>query len=454
MILLFVLSLAVDSILNQPELRHVQVGMIVIDLDRDSVVYSRNYLKNLVPASNVKLITSAAALNFLGPGFRFKTKLVLQGRMNRDKWEGNVIVVGGGDPSFSLEDLEHFALALKNHGIRYVIGDIILDDGLFTDERLPIGWAWHYLDARYAAEISALSVNRNVVNVHIEPTRPGLLANVSIEPATKYIRLVNTMRTRSRDDSIIIFRPPDANTLYVGGGIGYGRNRDIEVAVKDPTLFFGEHLKERLNANGVKVSGQCVKSTGIDSYEMSLPLHVIDSVLSMPLFEIIKELNTESVNLYAEALLKTLGSYYSQEGSFRAGVSMAKDFLWRCGVDTALVALYDGSGLSRHNLLSPYDIALVLRYVYQSELFDGFYSLLPGPGEGTLENKFNGLNGLMRAKTGTLDGVSCLSGYLHLNNRDYCFSLLFNNFTCSNRKIEAIQAEILRELKRSLEEET
>ena len=453
MILLLLLSLSLDSIINQPELQHVQVGMIIIDLEGDSVVYARNCRRNLIPASNVKIVTSATALTFLGRDYRFKTVLGMTGSKQRNKWEGDVIVVGGGDPGFSLEELEQFVTTIKERGISNVAGDIILDDDLFTDERLPIGWAWHYLDARYAAEISALSLNRNVVNVHIEATRPGILAKVSIEPPTKYVQLVNSMRTRVNGDSIIIFRRPEANTIYVDGGIGYGRVRDIEVAVKDPTLFFGEYLKERLLASGVRIEGRCIKHRELNSPGRSNGFEVIDSVVSEPMFEIIQELNTESVNLYGEAVLKTLGSYYGKEGSFRAGVAIVKEFMRRCGVDTALVALYDGSGLSRHNVLAPYDIALVLRYMYHSPLFEEFFGLLPGPGEGTLEKKFNGLDGFLRAKTGTLDGVSCLSGYLHVNDGDYCFSMLFNNFTCPNREIEKIQEEILEEFMRSLEEE-
>jgi D-alanyl-D-alanine carboxypeptidase/D-alanyl-D-alanine-endopeptidase (penicillin-binding protein 4) len=454
MILLLLFSLSLDSIISQPDLQHVQVGMIVIDLERDSVVYSHNCRRNLIPASNVKIVTSAAALTFLGRDFRFKTFLKMTGRKQRDEWDGDVIVVGGGDPGFSLEQLEQFVNVIKDQGISSIAGDIILDDGLFTGERLPIGWAWHYLDARYAAEISALSLNRNVVNVHIEATRAGALANVYIEPATKYVRLINSMRTRANGDSIIIFRRPEANTIYVDGGIAYGRVRDIEVAVKDPTMFFGEYLKERLIASGVKIQGRCIKSREHKSSDRSGGFDVIDSVVSVPLHEIIQEMNTESVNLYGEAVLKTLGSYYGEEGSFRAGVAIVKEFMRRCGVDTALVALYDGSGLSRHDVISPYDIALVLRYMYHSDLFEEFFGLLPAPGEGTLEKKLNGLNGFLRAKTGTLDGVSCLSGYLSIDDRCYCFSMLFNNFTCSNREIEKIQEEILREFKRSLEEET
>ena len=115
--------------------------------------------------------------------------------------------------------------------------------------------------------------------------------------------------------------------------------------------------------------------------------------------------------------------------------------------------LYDGSGLSRYNLISPYDIMLVLRYMYHSKLFDEYYELMAGPGEGTLENRLNSIDKLMRAKTGTLDAVSCLSGYYRLNDENYCFSMMFNNFACPRKKIEKMQEDILNELRRFLEEE-
>jgi len=452
MLLLLLSSLAIDSILNQPDLQHAQVGMIVLDLDKDSVIYARDYQKLLVPASNVKIITSAAALTFLGPDFRYITRLAVDGRVRNRELKGDILVFGGGDPKFSLEDLEHFVVTIRNNGISDVEGNIILVDDYFTEERLPVGWAWHYLDARYAAEISALSVNRNIVNVHMEGTRPGELARVFLQPETEYVRLVNKMTTKAGDDSIIIYRRPEENVIYVDGGIGYGRARDIEVAVKDPTMYFGEHLKERLRAAGVEIDGKCIRSeTAV--FRADPRYRMIDSVVSVPMFEIIKELNTESVNLFGEAILKTLGSFYKRDGSFRAGVSIVKEFLRRCGVDTNLVVLHDGSGLSRQNLVSPYAIALVLRRMYHSKYFHDFYNLLPGPGEGTLETKFNGMRGLLRAKTGTLDAVSCLSGYLNINGRYYCFSMMFNNFTCPRKQIEVIQKELLNLLKAYVEEE-
>lgn len=428
--------------------------MIVLDLERDSIIYASNCQKLLVPASNAKIITSAAALTFLGQDFRFKTRLGIGGKIRGGRLQGDIFVSGGGDPNFSFENLEQFVNAIKARGIKSIEGNIVLDDSYFTDERLPVGWAWHYLDARYAAEISALSINRNVVNVHIESTNPGQAANVTIEPETPYVKLVNNMVTKIGDDSIIIFRRPEANIIYVDGGIGYQHKRDIEVSVRNPTLYFGEYFKERLVASDIRISGRCVEDGKAFSPGMGAIYHMIDSLLSPPLLDVIRELNTESVNLIGEAIVKTLGSHYLRDGSFNGGVVILKEFLRRCGVDTSLVALYDGSGLSRHNLISPYDIALVLRRMYHSELFDTFHSMLPGPGEGTLKGRLSDLGGTLRAKTGSLHAVSCLSGYLNVGGRYYCFSIMFNNFACSRKKIERTQEELLEILCAFLKEET
>lgn len=449
MLFLLLAALTIDSILDQPELQHAHVGVIVLDLNRDSVVYARNCQKAMVPASNMKIITSATALSFLGPDFRYKTRLAIDGPVRGGALFGDLYVLGGGDPGFTLEDVEHFVGAIRENRIRDIKGDIVLVDDYFTDERLPVGWAWHYLDARYAAEISALSLNRNVVRVRMEATVPGEAARVTIRPETGYVRVLNRMVTRPGSDSIVIYRQTDANVIHVAGAIGNGRARGIDVAVKDPTMYFGTYLKERLQASGIRVEGGCRKDSAAArpdrTYEM------LDSVVSMPLLAIIKELNTESVNLYGEALIKTLGAHFRQDGSFRTGASIAKEFMRRCGIDTALVVLHDGSGLSRQNLVSPYAMALVLRGMYDSDMFQTFHELLPGPGEGTMQSRLNGLKGVLRAKTGTLDAVSCLSGYLNINGRYYCFSMMFNNFTCPRKKIESLQDGILKILQAQLE---
>jgi len=455
MIILLIISLAtIDSIISQPELDFAQVGICVLDLECDSVIYARNCRTLFIPASNMKIIATGAALCYLGPDFRFKTRLAMSGKIKRNKLDGDIILIGGGDPTFSTEHLEQFVSILDDTMIREITGDIILDDSYFSDERLPIGWAWHYLDARYAPEISALSVNKNCVAVQMKATQLGLPADVVLGPETDYVKLVNNMITKAGDDSIIIFRKPDANIVYVDGGIGRGHAREIQVAVKDPSLFTGYLFKERLTDVHIKNKGKIIKKkiNLFSTTDTSKKVSVIDSVLSQPLIDILRETNNESVNLYAEALLKTLGAYYYGEGSFDRGIHILKRYLYKCGVDTAMVSLWDGSGLSRHNLISPYFLSLVLRYMYHTEYSELFYTLLPSSGEGTLEYRFKGFDEMMRAKTGTLHAVSCISGYLKVGEIDYCFSMMFNNFTSKTKKIEEIQEQIIRALVQHLEQ--
>ncbi len=443
--ILFVLfvNLSLSDILSQPAIDHAHYGIYILNLENDSVVYSYNSNKLFMPASNMKLLTSAAGLYFLGPQHRFKTRLAIKGKIINNRLYGDIVIIGEGDADFSLEDLEEFVVTIKKIGIRDIFGDIVIVDDYFSPERLPIGWAWHYLDARYAPEISSLCLNRNVIAVNIEAAGIDDYARVTITPKTRYVKLINRMRTKLGEDSIIIYRRPEANIIFVDGAIGRGHKKKIEVAVKDPAMFLGTYFKERLEEQKVKIEGRVSRKKGYSYFNIDSTYQIIDSIVSPPLIEILREMDVESVNLYAEALIKSLGSIYYKEGSFESGLKMLKNLLVRSGVDTASVSLWDGSGLSRHNLLSPYQLVLLLRYIYHSRIFDDFYHLLPVPGEGTLEYRFNNFNDSLRAKTGTLYAVSCLSGYFKIENDLYGFSMMFNHFTCPNRDIQKIEQELL-----------
>ena len=445
-IFLFIIStLSTDSILNQPELNSAQVGIYIFDLINDNVVYGYNSQKLLIPASNMKIITSGTALFFLGKEYRFKTRLALRGKIKNNKLLGDVILIGGGDPGFSLENLQQFVTTIRNMEIKEITGNIIVDDEYFTEERLPMGWSRHYFDARYAPEISALSMNYNCVNVRMQATKIGGYAQVGIEPETKYVKLISKMITKSGDDSVIIYRKPEANIIFVDGGLGVGHKKDIEVALIDPAMFTGIYFGEMLNDSGVNFKGRVIKKkdSKFAAIEVFNSMSVIDSVVSKPLIDIIKDMNTESINLNAEILIKTLGACYNNEGSFNAGLQMVRKFLDMCGVDTCMISLWDGSGLSRHNLISPKDLALVLNHIFHSDSLKALYELFPAPGQGTLEKRFKNFEYGLRAKTGTLDAISCLSGYLKIDESNYCFSMMFNNFICPRERIEQIQEQIL-----------
>jgi PBP4 family serine-type D-alanyl-D-alanine carboxypeptidase len=460
-ILFFMSMLSLDTILDDPALQPAQYGICVIDLHKDKVIYAYNSQKLMVPASNMKLITTATSLTYLGPEFRYVTRLALNGVVSEGKLIGDIIMMGGGDPTFNRYGLEQFVRTLKERNITAIVGNIVIDDSYFTEmslngnsfrfERLPVGWAWHYLDARYAPEISALSYNRNVVNVRMEATTVNEMANISMQPATGYVTLLSDMITKSGEDSIIIVRKPEINEIYVGGGIGEDHLLNIEVAVIDPAYFAGHQFKAHLNKADIQVYGDIVRPSQDES---PVSYTISDSVVSAPLSDILRETNTESVNLYAEVLLKTLGARHNNEGSFRAGLEIMDRFLGLCGANAGNSSLWDGSGLSRHNMISPYDLALVLRYMYLSRSSALFFEMLPTSGEGTLERRFKDLEGFMRAKTGSLHAVSCLSGYLKFNDKDYCFSMMFNNYTCSRKIIEGIQEQIVMALQEYLAPET
>lgn len=438
--LLLALSFNADSLLNQPMLDAAQVSVAFFDLNADTFVYVRNHRKVLIPASNMKILTTAAALHFLGGDFRFTTILAQNGAFRQGTLRGDLVLIGGADPDFDLPHLRALVQKVSDRGIIVVDGDIVVVDDYFTEERLPVGWAWHYLDARYGAEISALSLHKNCVTVKIQGTSIDSLAVVEIEPRTDYVRVQNTMKTRSNGDSIVIYRKPEANLIYVDGAIGQGRRRNIDVAVKDPAFFAGFVFREELRAHGVTVTGDIVRARRADVGSGSV---VIDSVLSPPLDSLVVETNRESENLNAEILVKTLGAEVGGTGSFSAGLGMVKRFLRLCTIDTNFISIWDGSGLSRHNLVASADIVAVLTHVHRQPGMTALRNSLPAPGEGTLKYRFEDFPAALRAKTGSIHAVSTLSGYLTVAERPYCFSMLFNNFTCPLSTITDLQESLL-----------
>ncbi len=453
MMLFFLIgTMMIDSFFNDPLFNSIQCGICVYDLKNDTVIYARDARKLLVPASNLKIITTSAALQLLGSDHRFTTRLIRIGSHEDGVIDGDIMLIGSGDPTLGVDQINRLIENMKKAGVKRITGNILINDDYFTDlalsgnsftfERLPVGWSWHYLDARYGAEISALNFNENSVTVAIRHEIGDSMVTVSIRPETDYVRLVNRMTVKEGEDSIIVYRLPESNTIYVGGGVKAGRRKDIPVAVKDPALLAGNYFLASMKKSGIEVNGIAARySRGIQSGEVKWV--TIDSVLSPSLLDILRRTNVESVNLYAETLIKSLGARFYGEGTFNKGLIVIRAFLSQCGVDTANVSLWDGSGLSRHNLLAPVHMVQVLRYMYRTSNREVLMALLPLTGEGTLEYRFKNFEGSLRAKTGSIHAVSCLSGYLTVNGNDYCFSMMFNNFAGSRRRIEAIQEKII-----------
>ncbi len=454
-VLLFVVNLntvAINQLLADSALQDAHVGVCIYSFKKDRVVYNLNIYKYFIPASTQKIFTTAAALHYLGSDFKYITRFKIRGKIEASTLMGDVILQGSGDPSIKNCDfLERWIDRLRQLKIHTIVGDVLIDDGIFSQERLPEGWAWHYLDARYAPEISAFSFNSNVVRIDITPgENVGDLASVTMYPQTGYVELKNDLKTveDTLDQGLKIYRKPEVNVIYVQGQIAQKcKPRTIEVAVKDPTLFAGYLFKEWAERKGIRVYGY-PKRYNVDSSNFRGTEQVLDSVVSGPLSDIIIETNKESKNLYAENLLKSIGYYVDRDGSYATSILLLKKFLSRIGADTNTIHPVDGSGLSRHNLLSPYSVVLVLRYMYLSKYRNLFFESLPRANEGTLFGRLINLNSTVRAKTGTLKWTSCISGFVEspLENDVYAFSILINNFTGNSRTANKLQERIIEEI--------
>ncbi|UFJ38997.1 D-alanyl-D-alanine carboxypeptidase/D-alanyl-D-alanine-endopeptidase [Brevibacillus humidisoli] len=408
--------------------RGMSVGIAVYNLTKQEYLYAYQKDKAFVPASNLKLLVTLAALERLGPDFRYKTEVYADGKVTpAGVLEGDLVLKGYGDPSFALEDLNSLVSKLKEAGVKRITGSIKVDESYFDDVRLGPAWMWDDEVYGYSAQLSGLTLNRNAVTVKITPDQAiGAAPTLQMIPANDYVTLQNEVKiVEGQQDDLTYERPRGQNTITISGTIGKQAEPIEEpLAVEDPALFVGNALKHQLISAGISLNPQVTIAK--DKLDKGTPLV---THYSQPLAELIKELNKESDNFYAESLLKTLGAELKGEGSFAAGSEAVADVLQDARIVTGYQQV-DGSGLSRLNLIAPDHFIKLLAYVQEQEYKEVFEASLPiAGGEGTLENRFldtPAANNLM-AKTGSMSGVNCLSGYVTAENGDkLAFSILSN----------------------------
>jgi len=424
-------------------------------------VYDRNGYTSLVPASNTKLYTTAAALDQLGPEFRYRTALFADGPVEDGVLRGPLVVRGSGDPAiggrFTDGDITHtfraWADSLKAKGISRIDGDIVGDDNIFDDVPLGFSWSWDDEPFWYSAEISGLSFNDNNVDFTITPrsrTEPGI---ITWEPlGTDYIRVENATVTVHADSQLVegYSRERGTNDFRLYSSIPEGRTDPESLTIKNPTLFFVHVLRDVLIRQGISVSG-----TPRDVDDMSLRpdygrMQRIAVHESATLSRIVHVINKRSQNLYAEQVLKTLGTRKHAKGaSARDGIEVARNLFAEARIDTSLLHLVDGSGLSRRNLVTADMTADLLQHMAHhpdTTLQRVFRESLPVAGlDGTLSSRMRGTaaQGNLRAKTGTLGGASALSGYVTSSNGvGYTFVLMANNYTGSASGVRRTQDRI------------
>ncbi|MDP3150991.1 MAG: D-alanyl-D-alanine carboxypeptidase/D-alanyl-D-alanine-endopeptidase [Ignavibacteria bacterium] len=434
----------IEDIFDDPNFNNANWGVSIQSLVTGEYFYKKNENKLFMPASNQKLVTSAVGLLTLGPMYRFKTEIYSTGALDGSILNGDLIIRGFGDPTisgrFNNDDMtkifRDWADTLLTLGIDEIHGNILGDDNAFDDVSLGEGWAWDYESDWFAAPSGALSFNDNCIDIIVKPGRRGELGLLTISPESKYAIILNKVTTVGKDSAtnVKIFRERGTNIISVFGSIREGDDSlKVYATINNPTQYFVVTLKDILEQKGITVSGfasdidDITRVTDYTSAKLQFTHH------SVFLKDIIKVLNKNSQNFYAEQLLKTIGYEKKGYGSAARGIEVVKSTLNDIGINTDNMEMVDGSGLSRLNLISPIQITVLLNYMYKSEVFTYYYNSLPVGGvDGTMANRVRKTRAQnnVRAKTGYINGVRSISGYIFTGDKEpVAFSMIANNFT-------------------------
>lgn len=478
----------VETILSQPDLSRGFWGIEIRSLDSGKTLYAQNADKLFTPASNTKLFTTAAALALIGPDYKFRTSLESNGSLDKyGRLTGDLVLVGRGDPNLSGRELpynmrtqrdadparvlEQLADELVQKGVKYIDGDIVADDSYFAFERYGEGWSQDDLVWPDGAPVSALTINDNVIFVNILPgARAGDKAFVSITPFADYYVIDNRLLTTPSGSGrkIYINREPGSMTLTLWGTVPMddtGVNEGL--AIEDPAEFAATLLRHLLEVRGIAVYGRqrthhtelaslstftsvvIASSRGGDEHALTSPTGplVLGEYQSPPLSEDIQVINKVSQNLHAEILLRLLGREKGTGGTVQAGIEVLHGFLNNAGLSSDDYAFYDGSGLSRENLVTPRAVVEILKYASEQPWATEFRSSLPVAGvDGSLADRFKELDPAAHiyAKTGSLGGVKTLSGYaVTSKGEQLAFSILSNNFSLPGKRVNEVIDSII-----------
>ena len=449
------LRATIDSLINLPEFRSAHWGVLIVDPGRGETLYSHNAGKLFMPASNQKLLTGSVALALLGPDYRFRTAFIAGGPVRAGVLQGDLGVLGRGDPSISdalrngdaLSPLRAVADTLHALGVREIRGTVRVVGNAFADTSLGYGWAWDDLDYAYSAGVDELLLNEGFTNVRVlAGTGASALVTASTAPVRGYptvdVRLVRVDSSLRPGRSAVSLATLTSGAIVATGSIAPGDSVVERVAYRDVNGAYLAGLRQVLGERGITVRGAAMGDTA----RGGLTGDTIAIVLSPPLRDILPRFEKPSQNQIGEVLLKTLGLERTGVGSADSGRAVIERQLVAWGALADGVVVRDGSGLSRHDYVTPESIIRVLDAMRRSESYQIFYDALPVAGvDGTIANRMKGTvaQGNVHAKTGYIDKARSLSGYVTTaDGRLLLFSLLCNNFTTPVRAVERVQDTI------------
>jgi len=445
------LEVGINKIIDDPFFESSVISVDIFNLTDNFSLYMKNNRLLLHPASNMKILTSFAGLLFLDSSYQFETKMFHTGVITGDTLKGDIYIVGDFDPDFKTDDLDKFVSELENSGVKYITGNLFADlsakDSLYWGK----GWMWDDEPDPAAPYLSALNINDNSIEVFVSGTETDSLPLVKLIPETEYVKVENlaVMVPSSGKNNFTITRnwAEKETKILIDGEVQSGIVLDEEkntekLSLPDPGRYFLTLFKEHLQDDSIYFNGLIdFKSLPENAIHLSSVYRLLDSV--------IVNMNKESDNLSAEMILYTLALNDSgAPASAENGIEAINRMIELTGMDAESYSIVDGSGVSRYNLISTELIMNIFRYFFYSEpnIFKTIYSTLPIAGvDGTLEKRMRNTltKGNVKAKTGTLNGVATLSGFVTAANGDLiAFSIFIQNYTAKNSIARKFQDKI------------
>jgi len=443
-----------DHLLNSPEYSQARWGVSIVSLKDNKLIYDHNGEQLFTPASNMKVYTTAVALDLLGANYRWRTSVYSESQPDTSGTiHGDLVLYGRGAPDLlatnkndNTNSIEELAKAVAARGVRHVEGGVVGDESYFRGDSTGEGWQWNDLQWYFGAEASALSVNANSIDVNITPaTKLNEQPKVISTDVDGYVQITNNLATVERSEPIKIGvkREVSDNNVVVWGQYPIGaRGYGASLSVHRPSLWSAKILLRQLKTQGIRVDGDAKFRDARQRDRFSPDGKVeLASAISKPLGEIVKATNKFSVNLYAELLLRTLGRERAamlntdrtpgrEVGDDERGIDLIRLWLTSQGIKTSGLALRDGCGLSRLNLVTPQATTELLAAIRKTSSARVFVESLPVAGvDGTLQGRLKDTNGAVVAKTGSLSYDHSLSGYLtSFKGEILAFSIICNDF--------------------------
>lgn len=453
---------ALEQFLADSSLVHASVSICVADAVTLQPVMEYNSGKSLAPASIMKLITSAVALELLGAQYTFKTVLGYTGTINKQsgKLTGDIVIRGGGDPALGSDYfpdhyknfMDNWVKEIKNIGIKKIKGRVIADDSYYDFMPVPSKWLWEDIGNYYGAGANGLSVFDNTYEIHFKTsTDSSQLFIKEIVPHECSFEFSNWLIASGTTDEGYVFAAPYSKNGWLAGSIPVNMEDFVlKASITDPPSLISKMISEKLKTAGIHVSEEPT-TVRLEKKFIAEPIVTIAETVSPQLSDIIDVLNHESVNLYAEHLIKELGKKFKNSGSTVAGVKTINEFLISAGIKTDGLFIEDGSGLSPVNAINTRELVNLLFYMKnKGQYFTEYLNSLPDAGKnGTLKNYFKDavFDSRFKAKSGSMTRVRSYAGYFTtLSGKQMIFSIIINNYPGPSKNIIQGIEEIFKEI--------